>query len=32
VRELVSWVAQQQGFTLRGSDAEKELAAYGLVR
>jgi dTDP-L-rhamnose 4-epimerase len=32
VRELVGWVAQQQGITLRPSDADRELAAYGLVR
>jgi dTDP-L-rhamnose 4-epimerase len=32
VRELVGWVAQQQRRTTQSSDADTQLAAYGLVR
>ena len=32
VRELVSWVAEQQGRTAPSPDAGQQLAAYGLVR
>ena len=32
VRELVGWVAQQQGLRVDSAEADRQLSAYGLVR